>query len=462
MEHDFRKLKALKTVKNSRSPSLIRSILIANRGEIAVRIIRTCREMGLRSVAVYSQADADALHVRMADKSVCIGPPASAESYLNQDALITAALTTGCDAVHPGVGFLSENAEFAAAVRRAGLIFIGAEADTIRMLGDKIQAKETARAAGLPLVPGGDGPVDNVDAAVKAAEAIGTPLIVKAAAGGGGRGMRIIRNPAELEESIRIASAEARSFFSDGTVFLEKYLESPRHVEIQVLSDGGGEVLYLGERDCSVQRNYQKLLEESPSTAVSPKLRETMKKDVLRLFRKLAYAGAATVEFLVENDKHYFIEVNARVQVEHPVTEFITGVDIIREQILACCEGRMDIKTVDFRGCALETRINAKTPGKVTRFHPPGGPFVRTDTFLFSGCTVSPHYDSMVAKLIVWARDRKACLARMSRALREIRIEGIQTNIEDQLTILESPQFRSGRFGTDLYGQIITEEQHGH
>ena len=271
--------------------------------------------------------------------------------------------------------------------------------------------------------------------------------------------MRIIRNPVELEESIRIASSEAMSFFSDGTIFLERYLESPRHVEIQVLSDGKGEVIYLGERDCSVQKNYQKLLEETPSTAVSPKLRETMRRDVIRLFRKLNYAGAATVEFLVENDQHYFMEVNTRVQVEHPVTELTTGVDIIREQILACTEGHMDItqETININGYALETRINAITPGKVTVFEAPGGPFVRTDTFLYSGCVVSPHYDSMVAKILVWAPDRKRGLARMSRVLRETRIEGIKTNIEQQLTILESPEFRSGRFGTDLYGKIITE-----
>jgi acetyl-CoA carboxylase biotin carboxylase subunit len=438
---------------------MIRSILIANRGEIAVRIIRTCREMGLRSVAVFSEADADALHVRMADQAVCIGPAASANSYLNQNALLTTALSTGCDAIHPGVGFLSENASFAGAVQKAGLIFIGADPDLIKLLGDKIQAKETARAAGLPLVPGSDRPIENVDEAIKVAEKIGTPLIVKAASGGGGRGMRIIRNPVELEENIRIASSEAMSFFSDGTIFLERYLENPRHVEIQVLSDGHGEVIYLGERDCSVQKNYQKLLEESPSTAVSPKLREAMRKDVIRLFRKLKYAGAATVEFLVENDHHYFMEVNARVQVEHPVTELISGVDIIREQILACSEGRMDITqdSVSIKGYALETRVNAVTPGKVTIFEAPGGPFVRTDTFLYPGCVVSPHYDSMIAKILVWAPDRKLGLARMSRALRETRIEGITTNIDEQLTILESPQFRSGRFGTSLYGLLKTE-----
>ena len=438
---------------------IIRSLLIANRGEIAVRIIRTCQEMGLRTVAVYSQADADALHVRMADQAVCIGPPSSADSYLNQEALLTAALSTGCDAIHPGVGFLSENADFAAAVKESGLVFIGAEAQTIRLLGDKIQAKETAKAAGLPLIPGSDGSIENVEEAIKTAEKIGTPLIVKAASGGGGRGMRIIRNPVELEENIRIASAEALSFFSDGTIFLERYLENPRHVEVQVLSDGKGEVIYLGERDCSVQRNYQKLLEESPSTAVNAKLRETMKKDVVRLFKKLKYAGAATVEFLVENNQHYFMEVNTRVQVEHPVTELTTGVDIIREQILACSEGRMDINqgNVDIRGYALETRINALTPGVVSHFEAPGGPFVRTDTFLYSGCKVSPHYDSMIAKVIIWAPDRKSGLARMSRALREIRIEGIKTNIEEQLSILESAQFRSGRFSTSLYGELFTQ-----
>ena len=415
--------------------------------------------MGIRTVAVYSQADADALHVKMADKAVCIGPAASAQSYLNQEALITAAISTRCDAIHPGVGFLSENADFAAAVRKAGLVFIGAEPGTIRMLGDKIQAKETARSAGLPLVPGSDGPISNVDDAIKVAETIGTPLIVKAAAGGGGRGMRIIRNPVEIEENIRIASAEAKSFFSDGTIFMERYLESPRHVEIQVLSDGNGEVLYLGERDCSVQKNYQKLLEESPSTAVSPELRQRMRDDVVRLFHKIKYAGAATVEFLVEGEEHYFMEVNARVQVEHPVTELTTGVDIIREQILAGSEGRMDIsqEDININGYALETRVNARTPGKVTLFEAPAGPFVRTDTFLYTGCTVSPHYDSMVAKVLVWAPDRKTGLARMSRALREIKIEGIKTNIEEQLQILESAQFRSGRFGTDLYGKLFTE-----
>ena len=438
---------------------IIRKILVANRGEIAVRVIRTCREMGLETVAIYSQADADALHVRLADKAVCIGPPASAQSYLNKNALISAALGTGCDAIHPGVGFLSENAEFATAVREAGLIFIGARAETMELLGDKIKAKKMAKSVGLPLVPGSDGPVNNVEDAISIAKIIGPPLIVKAAAGGGGRGMRIIHNPVELEETIRIASAEAQSFFSDGTIFLEKYLENPRHVEIQVLSDGKGEVLYLGERDCSVQKNYQKLLEESPSTAVNPKLREQMRRDVIRLFKKLDYAGAATVEFLVDDGKHYFMEVNVRVQVEHPVTEMITGVDIIREQILACTEGRMNINQASctIQGYALETRVNALTPGKVTNFDPPAGPFVRTDTFLYSGCNVSPHYDSMVAKVIIWAPDRMTGLARMSRVLREIRIEGIKTNIDEQLTILESPQFRSGNFGTSLYGKLITE-----
>lgn len=436
---------------------MIRSLLVANRGEIAVRIIRTCREMGIRSVAVYSEADSDALHVKMADQVVCIGPPPSAQSYLNQNALLTAAMSTGCDAIHPGVGFLSENADFAAAVRKAGLIFIGAEPKTIRLLGDKIQAKKTAQAAGLPLIPGSEGVVLNIDEAIKVTERIGTPLIVKAAGGGGGRGMRIIRNPVELDESIRIASSEATSFFSEGSIFLERYLENPRHVEIQVLSDGKGKVLYLGERDCSVQKNYQKLLEESPSTAVNSKLREAMRKDVIRLFRKLKYAGAATVEFLVENNHHYFMEVNARVQVEHPVTELISGVDIIREQILACTEGQMDITqdTIHIRGYALETRINALTPGKVSLFVAPGGPFVRTDTFLYTGCTVSPHYDSMVAKVLIWAPDRKIGLARMSRALKDLQIEGITTNLSEQLAVLESPQFRSGRFGTNLYNTII-------
>lgn len=436
---------------------MIRSLMIANRGEIAVRIIRTCQEMGLRSVAVFSQADADALHVKMADQAVCIGPPPSAQSYLNQNALLTAAMSTNCDAIHPGVGFLSENAEFAASVKESGLIFIGAEPSTIKLLGDKIQAREIARSAGLPVTPGSDGPIENINEAIEVATKIGTPLIVKAAAGGGGRGMRIIRNQVELEESIRIASAEALSFFSDGTIFLERYLESPRHVEIQVLSNGKDEIIYLGERDCTVQRKYQKLLEESPSSAVSDRLREAMRNDVLRLFKKLNYAGAATVEFLVEGDYHYFMEVNTRIQVEHPVTELITGVDIIREQILACSEGKMDIsqESIVINGYALEARINALTPGTISKFIPPGGPFVRTDSFLYPGYKVSPHYDALIAKILVWAPDRKLGLARMSRALRETRIEGIKTNMAEQLTLLESPQFRSGHFGSELYEKLI-------
>jgi len=434
--------------------------MVANRGEIAVRIIRTCKEMGLRSVAVFSQADADALHVKMADQAVCIGPPPSAESYLNQNALLTAAMSTNCDAIHPGVGFLSENAEFAASVKESGLIFIGAEPNTIRLLGDKIQAREIARSAGLPITPGSDGPIENINEAIEVATKIGTPLIVKAAAGGGGRGMRIIRNQVELEESIRIASAEALRFFSDGTIFLERYLESPRHVEIQVLSNGKDEVIYLGERDCTVQRKYQKLLEESPSSAVNDRLREAMRNDVLRLFKKLNYAGAATVEFLVEDDHHYFMEVNTRIQVEHPVTELMTGVDIIREQILACSEGKMDIsqESIVISGYALEARINALTPGTVSEFIPPGGPFVRTDSFLYPGYKVSPHYDSMIAKILVWAPDRKLGLARMSRALRETRIEGIKTNMAEQFILLESPQFRSGHFGSELYEKLIEAE----
>ena len=439
---------------------MIRTLMIANRGEIAVRIIRTCQEMGLRSVAVFSQADADALHVKMADQAVCIGPPPSTQSYLNQNALLTAAMSTNCDAIHPGVGFLSENAEFAAAVGETGLIFIGAEPSAIKLLGNKIQAREIARSAGLPITPGSDGPIENIDEAIKVATKIGTPLIVKAAAGGGGRGMRIIRNQVELEENIRIASAEALSFFSDGTIFLERYLENPRHVEIQVLSDGKNEIIYLGERDCTVQKNYQKLLEESPSSAVSEKLREVMRKDVLRLFKKLNYAGAATVEFLVEGNNYYFMEVNTRIQVEHPVTELMTGVDLIREQILVCSEGKMDIpqETILINGYALEARINALTSGTVSDFIPPGGPFVRTDSFLYPGYKVSPHYDSMIAKILVWAPDRKRGLARMSRALRETKIEGIKTNIAEQFILIESPQFRSGHFGSGLYEKLIETE----
>lgn len=434
-------------------------LLIANRGEIAVRVIRTCREMGIPAVQVYSEADGESLPVKMADRAVCIGPAPAAQSYLNIPNLVTAAVLTGCTAVHPGVGFLSENAGFAREVREQGLTFIGAAPEVIELLGDKVQARATARRYGIPVTPGSRGAVSIPEEALKEAERIGFPIILKAASGGGGKGMRIVRNPEELADNLALASREAQSNFADGTIYMERYLEDPRHVELQVLADGRGGVVVLGERDCSVQRNHQKLLEESPSPGVTEAMREAMADDARRLFGELGYSGAGTIEFLVVGEEYFFMEVNARVQVEHPVTEMITSTDIIREQIIAAREGRLSLSQKDVRldGYALECRINALTPGRVTQFIPPGGPEVRTDTFLYPGCFVPPHYDSMVAKVIVHARNRAEGLQRMDRALGELTLEGIKTNLEEQRRILNHEIFQSGQFGTGIYGRITDE-----
>ena len=440
-----------------------RRILIANRGEIAVRVIRTCREMGIETVAVYSTADKDSLHVRLADDSVCIGPPSSSKSYLVMNNIIMAALHTNCDAVHPGVGFLSENASFARHVKNNGLIFIGPDPEVIELLGDKVAARETAQKYGLPVTPG-TGAVDiKNEKTIEDVKKLGFPVIIKAAAGGGGKGMRIVRREEELAENISLASREAESNFADGTVFIEKYLENPRHVELQILADGNGNVAVLGERDCTVQKNHQKLIEESPSPGVTDKMREAMAKGAVPMFRELKYRGAGTIEFLVENEEFYFMEVNARVQVEHPVSEFVAGVDIIRQQILACTEGKMEIDqdAVKLKGWSIECRINAHTPGNVTRLEIPGGPGVRFDSFLYNGCSVPPHYDSMIAKLIVYDTDRKHALAKMDRALRELIIEGVKTNIERQRLIINHPVFLFGVFGTSWYSDIAKEVENG-
>ncbi|WP_304224546.1 acetyl/propionyl/methylcrotonyl-CoA carboxylase subunit alpha [Gracilinema caldarium] len=443
---------------------MIQRILIANRGEIAVRVIRTCREMGIETVAVYSTADKDNLHVKLADQAVCIGPPPSAKSYLVKENLIMAALRTGCQAIHPGVGFLSENADFARAVQKEGLIFIGPDPDVIDLLGDKVQARNTAKKYGLPITPGTEGAVSDPAAAIAAAEKLGFPVIIKAAAGGGGKGMRIVRSAAELPENLTIASREALANFADGTVFIERYLENPRHVELQIIADGKGTVLVLGERDCSVQKRHQKLIEESPSPGVDESMRNRMAEGAVRMFRELKYRGAGTIEFLVSGKDFYFMEVNARVQVEHPVSEFVTGVDIIRQQILACTEGKLEIEpsSVRLNGWSIECRINALTPGKVSRLEVPGGPGVRFDSFLYNGCTVPPHYDSMVAKLIVHGPTRERALARMNRALQELVIEGIKTNASQQRWIINHEKFRSGQFGTAYYGEIEKEVEHVH
>ncbi len=438
---------------------MINSLLIANRGEIAVRIIRSCREMGIRPIAVYSEADKDSLAVKIADRAVCIGPPNSRDSYLNMNNLISAAVLTGCDAVHPGVGFLAENAEFAKRIKEAGLEFIGPEPDVIRLLGDKVEAKRTALFHGVPVIPGSDGGITDIDDARRQAEDLGYPVIIKAAAGGGGKGMRIVGRPDDLADVLQIASTEAERSFSDGTVYIEKYLAKPRHVEIQLLAGSDGNVVHLGERDCTVQQNHQKLIEESPSPVVDQDMRKAMGEDAVRLFKEIGYTGAGTIEFLVENGRYYFMEVNARVQVEHPVTEMLTGVDIIREQILSCSGRSLGLVQSELRmdGYAVECRINASAPGTISNYLPPGGFKVRIDSFLYNGYTVVPFYDALVAKVIVGAKDREEGLNRMYRVLSELDLNGIPTNIDLQKKIIASKIFQSGNFGTDLLETVCKE-----
>jgi acetyl-CoA carboxylase, biotin carboxylase subunit len=438
---------------------MIRSLLIANRGEIAVRVIRTCREMGIRAVVVYSEADKNSLAVRMADQAICIGPASSKLSYLNSRTIVTAAALSGCEAVHPGYGFLAENSQFARDVKEAGLIFIGPQPEVIDLLGDKIQARKSAQAAQIPVTPGTEEPVATEAAALQAAEKIGYPIMIKAAAGGGGKGIRIVRDKESLGEMIKIAAHEAETAFSDGRLYLERYLENPRHVEIQLLADAKGNVVHLGERDCSVQQNHQKLVEESPSPGVTPEMRAKMGEDAVRLFKNLHYTGAGTIEFLVLGTEYFFMEVNARVQVEHPVTEAICGVDIIKEQIRACVGEALTItqKDVNLQGWAMECRINAKAPGKAAFYLPSGGFRVRVDSYLFTGCDVVPFYDSMLAKVIVHADTRAEAINRMERALSEFMLEGVPTNIEMQKKILGNPVFRKGKFGTGLLAEILKE-----
>jgi acetyl-CoA carboxylase biotin carboxylase subunit len=418
--------------------------------------------MGIETVVVYSTADRDCLHVHMADRAVCIGPAPSAQSYLHGNNIIMAALRTGCEAIHPGVGFLSENPGFARQVTGEGLAFIGPAAGTIELLGDKVAARNTARRFGLPVTPGSDGPVRDIAAAREAVRLLDFPVIIKAASGGGGRGMRIVRSPETLEENLALASREALANFADGTVFIERYLENPRHVELQILADGEGNVAILGERDCSVQKNHQKLIEESPSPGVKEAMRERMIRGAEELFRELKYRGAGTIEFLVEGEAFYFMEVNTRIQVEHPVSEAVTGADIVREQILCCTEGRMEMKpgAAEIRGWAMECRINALSPGRVTRLDIPGGPGVRFDSLLYTGYQVPPNYDSMTGKLIVHGVTRERAIARMDRALSELNIEGIRTNQAQQRRIIRDPLFRSGDFGTSCYGEIAGEAEH--
>ncbi|MDR2602487.1 MAG: ATP-grasp domain-containing protein [Spirochaetaceae bacterium] len=435
---------------------MIKKLLVANRGEIAVRIIRACKELGVKTTAVYSTVDKESLHVKLADEAVCIGPAPSAASYLVQNNIIQAAVKTFCEAVHPGVGFLSENAAFARAVTEAGLIFIGPDYRVIDLLGDKVAARKEASKAGLPVTPGTEGAVDGIKEGEKAFSRLGAPVIIKAAAGGGGKGMRIVRRKEDLAENLKLAVSEALAAFGSGRVFIERYIENPRHVELQILADGEGSVAILGERDCTVQKNHQKLIEESPSLGVKPEMREIMCKGAVKLFSRLKYKGAGTIEFLVEDDSFYFMEVNARVQVEHPVSEFVSGIDIIREQILCCVSGMtINPKDVQIKGAAVECRINALTPGRITKLHTPGGFGTRFDSFLYPSCLIQPYYDSMIAKLITYDATREGALARMNRCLSELEIEGVKTNKDEQRFIINHPVFKRGVFGTSFYEEYI-------
>ncbi len=434
---------------------MFEKILIANRGEIALRIQRACREMGIQTVAVHSTADSEAMHVRLADESVCIGPPSARESYLNKAAIISAATITGADAIHPGYGFLSENAEFAEMVADHHLTFIGPAPVHIRTMGDKVLAKKTAKETGIPVVPGSDGAVASEDEAVKIADDIGYPVLLKASAGGGGRGMKVAQNREQVKEAFQVASAEAKAAFGNGELYMEKYLGKPRHIEIQVLGDKHGNVVHLGERDCSLQRRHQKIFEETPSPALNAGQREEIGAVVVKAMKKLGYDNAGTVEFLYENGKFYFIEMNTRLQVEHPVTEMVTGLDLVREQIriAAGLELGFTQKDITFEGCSMECRINAEnpetfapSPGKITGYHSPGGRRVRVDSGLFSGFKIPPHYDSLIAKLIVQGATREECLMRMRRALHEYVIDGIQTTIPLHMAVLSEPAIINGDY----------------
>ncbi|MDT4762226.1 biotin carboxylase N-terminal domain-containing protein [Sphaerochaeta sp. PS] len=443
---------------------MIRSILIANRGEIAVRIIRACRDLGLRSVLAYSTADKLSLAYQLADEAVCIGPPATAQSYLNKKNIIAAACLCRCDAIHPGVGFLSENADFAREVEHAGLVFIGPRSETIALLGNKVAARATALGCGLPITPGSSEEIKDLDDALATAESIGYPIILKAACGGGGRGMRIVFEKKALANALQIAKKEALAFFGDASVHMERYLQNPRHLEIQLLSDGQGTVLHLGERDCSVQKNHQKLLEESPSPILTQEMRERMCSDSVKLFQKLGYRGAGTVEYLVEGGHYYFMEVNARLQVEHPVSELVSGIDLVKAQIGIASGKPLTLTQEDVRlsGYSLECRINGKSAGTITKLNFPLGPHVRIDSHLVANSVLSPYYDPLIAKIIVHCPDRDQGIATMLRALSEVVIEGIDTNLEEQKLLIGSIQFRSGRFGTDLYTKICETEENTH
>ncbi|UXU74693.1 MULTISPECIES: acetyl-CoA carboxylase biotin carboxylase subunit [unclassified Paracoccus (in: a-proteobacteria)] len=441
-------------------------ILIANRGEIALRVIRACREMGIASVAVHSTADADAMHVRMADESVCIGPPPSTDSYLSPPAIISACEITGAQAIHPGYGFLSENAGFVQMVEDHGITFIGPSAEHIRIMGDKITAKETAKALGIPVVPGSDGGVPDVAAAKRIAAEIGYPVIIKATAGGGGRGMKVAPDEAGLENAFRTARAEAKAAFGNDEVYIEKYLQRPRHIEIQVFGDGRGNAVHLGERDCSLQRRHQKVFEEAPGPVITPEQRAEIGSICANAVARLGYRGAGTIEFLFEDGQFYFIEMNTRLQVEHPVTEAIFGVDLVRQQILVAAGEPMEFQQQDLqiRGHAIEVRINAEklpnftpSPGRISQYHAPGGLGVRMDSAIYDGYRIPPYYDSLIGKLIVHGRDRPEALARLNRALGELIVDGIDTTIPLFRELLKNPDIQRGDYSIHWLERWLAE-----
>ncbi len=434
---------------------MFEKILIANRGEIAIRILRACKDLGIQTVSVYSTADKDAMHVKMADESVCIGPPQSKESYLNIPSIIAACEVSGAEAVHPGYGFLSENASFVEKLKAHNINFIGPEADHIKTMGDKILAKKTAEKYGLPVIPGSNGEVKNYEEAKSLAKSIGYPIIIKASAGGGGRGMVVVYDEKELEDSIKKAKTEADKSFDNDTVYIEKYLKNPKHIEIQIIGDNFGNMIHLGERDCSMQRRNQKLLEETPSKIIDQKTRDYIGNLTVEALKKIKYSGAGTVEYLYENNKFYFMEMNTRLQVEHPVTEEITKFDLVKEQIKIAYNSKLskNQNEINFNGHSIECRVNAEdpvsfmpSPGKIINFHAPGGPGVRVDSGCYSGITIPPYYDSMIAKLIIYGEDRNTCIARLERALGEFVVEGIKTTIPFYQEILKEEKFLNGNY----------------
>lgn len=445
-------------------------ILIANRGEIALRVLRACKELGIATVAVHSTADADAMHVRLADESVCIGPPPAKDSYLNIPSLLAACEITGADAVHPGYGFLAENARFAEILQEHGIQFIGPSPTHIRLMGDKIEAKRTVKKLGIPVVPGSDEAVSSDEEARRIARELGFPVLIKAAAGGGGRGMKVARSETDLAAALATARAESKAAFGDDALYIEKYLERPRHIEIQVLGDGKGRAIHLGERDCSLQRRHQKVLEEGPSPALNVGARDTIGERVAQAMCELKYLGVGTVEFLYEDGQFYFIEMNTRIQVEHPVTEMITDIDLILEQIRTAAGGDLKLtqKDVEFHGHAIECRINAEhpvtfrpSPGTIRSYHPPGGLGVRVDSAVYQGYTIPPYYDSLVGKLIVHAKTRNECVARLKRALDEFVVDGIDTTLPLFRELVRNADIVDGNYHIHWLEQYLNEKQNG-